>query len=319
MDSALCNQTNSCMYISSVEWDMYPAAYSLFFIVGFPGNCLSLYVAWMLIKSGNNVAVYLTSLSISDLLYTITLPVWIEMALQRSVDENLCIVVNVIMHNSFYVGSGLLCCISVDRYLAVVYPLYFHCIREVRTAAAVSVAVWIVEIVIHISLLHHTGALQASRYLCKQKIPMTQEDANVALVRVVVGFLVPVLIMTFSFQQIMQSLSQSTSILAEERRKVGLLLLSLLLTYVASFLPYQAIMLLRATLEPENCLWAKRLRNAYLVTVAITTLNSTLDPIIYCLINESAKKEIIQAMEKLKAIFKNRKKCSEGRGVKTIS
>lgn len=318
MDSALSNQTNSCMFTSSVERDMYPAAYSLFFIVGFPANCLSLYVTWMLMKNGNNVAVYLISLSISDLLYTITLPVWIEMALQRGVDENLCIIVNVIMHNSFYVGSGLLCCISVDRYLAVVYPLHFHCIREVRTAAVVSVAVWIVEIVIHIFLLHHTGELQASGYLCKQQKPMTKEDSNVALVRVVVGFLVPVLIMTFSFQRIMQSLSQSTSILAEERRKVGLLLLLLLLTYVASFLPYQTIMLLRAILEPENCLWANILRNAYLVTVATTTLNSTLDPIIYCLINESAKKEIIKAMENLKAGFK-RKKCSKGKGVQTVS
>lgn len=45
-----------------------------FFIVGFPVNCLSLYVAWMLMRNGNNTAVYLVNLSISDLLFTICWP-----------------------------------------------------------------------------------------------------------------------------------------------------------------------------------------------------------------------------------------------------
>ncbi|XP_070775893.1 G-protein coupled receptor 4-like [Enoplosus armatus] len=243
MDAAVLNQTNtststSCTVESSVEKHMYPAAYSLFFIVGFPANCLSLYVAWRLIRNGNTMAVYLINLSISDLLYTISLPVWIELALQKPLG-GLCSLVAVIMYNSFYVGSGLLCCISVDRYLAVVYPLHFHWVREVRTAAV----------------------------------------------------------------QIMQSLRESVSILEKERRKVGLLLMFLLVTYIVAFVPYQTVMLLRAILEPGACVWASRLRDPYLVTVATTTINSTLDPIIYCLISENAQKEIRKAVEKGRGVF----------------
>uniref|UniRef100_A0A3Q0S323 G protein-coupled receptor 65 n=1 Tax=Amphilophus citrinellus TaxID=61819 RepID=A0A3Q0S323_AMPCI len=288
---------------------MYPAVYSLFFIVSFPGNCLSLYVAWMLMKKGNNIAVYLVNLSISDLLYTVTLPIWIVQACGTHIGDGLCNLMAVIMYNSFFVGSGLLCCISVDRYLAVVYPLHFDWIRQVRTAALVSIAVWILEIVIHIILLDHMGALQASKYLCNQQIPMTQEDATVALTRVTLSFLVPVFIMTFCYHQIMRSLLQSTSIQAEERRKVGRLLSLLLLAYVVSFLPYQLVMLLRAILEPEACNWTMRLRSPFLVTVATTTLNSMLDPIIYCLINESAKAEIQKTTQKIRRHFMKRKSC----------
>uniref|UniRef100_A0A8P4K1V7 G-protein coupled receptors family 1 profile domain-containing protein n=1 Tax=Dicentrarchus labrax TaxID=13489 RepID=A0A8P4K1V7_DICLA len=251
MDAALLSQTNSstsnsCTVESSVEKNMYPTVYSLFFIVGFPANCLSLYAAWMLMRNGNSTAVYLVNLSISDLLYTISLPVWIELALRRPAG-GLCSLVAVIMYNSFYIGSGLLCCISIDRYLAVVYPLHFHWVREVRTAAVVSIAVWILEIAIHIILLDHTGALQAfsSRHLCVERIPMTREDVHLTLTRVTLGFFVPMIIMTFCFQQIMQSLRQSTSILAQERRKVGLMLFFLLLTYIVAFAPYQTVMLLR--------------------------------------------------------------------------
>ncbi|XP_039993340.1 G-protein coupled receptor 4-like [Xiphias gladius] len=326
MVSALLNQTNSsastsCTVDSSVDKHMYPAAYSLFFVVGFPANCLSLYVAWMLMRKGNNMAVYLVNLSISDLLYTVSLPMWIELALQSPVGGDLCSLGAVIMYNSFYVGSGLLCCISVDRYLAVVYPLHFHRVREVRTAAAVSIAVWALEIVVHIVLLDHTGALQAfsSNYLCEERVPMAQEDANLALIRVSLGFLVPVFIMAFCFHQIMRSLQQNTSILTGERRKVGLLLFSLLLTYIVAFVPYQTVMLLRAILEPGACIWATRLRDPYLVTVATTTINSVLDPIIYCLINESAQKEIRKALEKGRGVFMWRKSLERSYGVQSAS
>ncbi|XP_042356692.1 ovarian cancer G-protein coupled receptor 1-like [Plectropomus leopardus] len=322
MDTALCNKTNisasaSCSMESSAEKLVYPTVYSLFFIVGFPANCLSLYVAWMLMRNGNNMAVYLVNLSISDLLYTITLPVWIKLALRRPVG-GLCSVVAVIMYNSFYVGSGLLCCISADRYLAVVYPLHFHRVREVRTAALVSIAVWTLEIVIHIVLLNHTGALQAfsSRKLCQELGPMTQEDASLAVTRVTLGFLVPVFIMTFCFQQIMRSLRQSTTILTEERRKVGLLLFFLLLTYIVAFLPYQTVMLLRAVLEPRAQPPAAKLTDPYLVTVAMTTINSVLDPIIYCLISESARREIRKALEKCWGVFVRR---NLSKGIQSVS
>ncbi|KAM4724111.1 ovarian cancer G-protein coupled receptor 1-like [Anableps anableps] len=301
MDSTLGQ--NSCSSNSSVEQRMYPTVYSLFFIVGFPANCLSLYVAWMLMLKGNNMAVYLINLSVSDLLYTVTLPVWIGIAQRWSISDNLCSVMYLIMYNSFYVGSGLLCCISVDRYLAVVYPLHFHWVRQVRSAALLSTAVWILEIFVHILLLHHMGELESFKYLCHQQVPIAHRDADVTLVRIVLGFLFPLVVMAFCFQQIMRSLRQSASILEEERRKVGKLLLLLLLIYIVSFVPYQTVMFLRVILEQGECDWAHRLRDPYLVTVATTTLNSTLDPIIYCLINESAKREIWKLMNKGRRSF----------------
>lgn len=293
MNTTFSNGTaENCTVYSSVDQQMYPTAYSLFFIVSFPANLLSLIAAWQLMKKGNGMATYLIFLSVSDLLYAITLPVWIEQALKRDINDGLCSTVNVIMYNSFYVGSGLLCCISVDRYLAIVYPFYFHWVREVCTAVALSTAVCILEVVLHTLLLFHMEALQGSLCLYEQHIPIKPAAALVFLVRIIVGFLIPVIIMSFCFQQIMQSLNQSVSILEEERRRVHLLLLLLLLTYIASFLPYQTVMLLRALLEPGSCKWATQLRGAYFVTSALTTLNSTLDPILYCLINTSARMEI---------------------------
>lgn len=278
----------------TLDWYMYPTAYSLFFIIGFPANCLSLYVAWVLMKRGNNLAVYLINLSVGDLLYILTLPVWIVMALGYTLNDSLCSIIAVVMYNSFYVGSGFLCCISVDRYLAIVFPLHFARVREVRTTVLVSTIVWLVEIVLHVGLLTYTEAIgnfSASR-MCEEPMIMTVTAANVAITRAVLGFLVPVLIMSFCFEEIIRALKKSTSTVVSERRKICRLLFSLLFTYLLAFTPFQVVMFIRGLLEPGNISVAHHLRDYYIVFVATTTINSVLDPILYCLISDSAKTEM---------------------------
>uniref|UniRef100_A0A8C2Q4N5 G-protein coupled receptors family 1 profile domain-containing protein n=1 Tax=Cyprinus carpio TaxID=7962 RepID=A0A8C2Q4N5_CYPCA len=222
----------------SPEWMeqyMYPTAYSLFFIIGFPANCLSLYVAWVLMKKGNNLAVYLINLSVGDLL-----------------------VIAVVMFNSFYMGSGFLCCISVDRYLAIVFPLHFARVREVRTTVLLSVIIWLAVIVLHVSLFTYTETIWnfcASR-MCEEPMIMT------------------------------------ATIIRAERRKICRLLFSLLFTYLLAFMPFQVVMFIRGLLEPGNCSVTHNLRDYYMVFVAMTTINSVLDPILYCLISDSAKTEM---------------------------
>lgn len=138
---------------------------------------------------------------------------------------------------------------------------------------------------------------------------MAQADAHVALTRVVLGFLFPLLIMTFCFHQIVLALRDSASLLAWERRKVSLLLLLLLVTYVVSFAPFQAVMFLRGVLEPGECSVAVKLRDPYMVLVAWTTLNSMLDPIFYCLISQSAKNEMTKVLQLCNRCSSRLKKC----------
>ncbi|KAK2879195.1 hypothetical protein Q8A67_019986 [Cirrhinus molitorella] len=284
----------ACPHGNTVEKYMYPTVYSVFFIIGFPANCLSLYVAWVLMKKGNNLAVYLINLSVGDLLYILTLPVWIMMPLGHAVDNSLCSIIALVMFNSFYVGSGFLCCISMDRYLAIAFPLHFARVREVKTAVLVSAIVWLVEIVLHLGFLAYTEIIWnfSARRMCEEPGIMTGAAANVAITRAVLGFLIPVLIMSFCFEEIIRALKKSTSTVVSERRKICRLLFSLLFTYLLAFTPFQVVMFIRGLTEPGNCSVAQNLRDVYMVFVATTTINSVLDPILYCLISDSAKTEM---------------------------
>ncbi|XP_061118105.1 ovarian cancer G-protein coupled receptor 1-like [Conger conger] len=287
--------SGSCTTEDLVDICMYPSAYSIFFIIGFPANCLSFYVALVLARKGNNLAVYLVNLSFSDLLYTITLPVWIQLALGYPVSDTLCSLITVIMNNSFYVGTSFLCCISVDRYLAVVFPLHYPGAHTVQVASAVSALVWCMELGLHAVLLHHQGALRSfsALRLCEEKMPLRPVDSCVALVRVTLSFLLPLLLMTFCFLKIFLAVQGSTFTQESDRRKIQFLLLLLLLTYTIAFAPFQTVMFLRGIWETDMCSFALRMRDAYMVTFATTTINSVVDPILYCLWSEAAKVEMI--------------------------
>ncbi|KAJ8411837.1 hypothetical protein AAFF_G00154750 [Aldrovandia affinis] len=297
--------SGSCTKEDFVDIYMYPTAYSLFFIVGLPANCMSFYVAFVLARKGNNLAVYLINLSVSDLLYTITLPVWIQLALRYPVSDTLCSLITVIMNNSFYVGTSFLCCISVDRYLAVVFPLYYPQVHTVQTANLVSALVWCMELCLHAGLLCHTGVLysfSASR-LCEEKMPMRLEDSHMALVRVILGFLFPLLLMTFCFLCIFHVVQGSVFTQESDRRKIQSLLLLLLLTYVIAFTPFQTVMFLRGLWEPNMCSFALRMRDSYMVFVATTTINSVVDPILYCLLSEAARAEMNLLLQGFRSRF----------------
>uniref|UniRef100_A0A8C1W3N9 G-protein coupled receptors family 1 profile domain-containing protein n=1 Tax=Cyprinus carpio TaxID=7962 RepID=A0A8C1W3N9_CYPCA len=264
---------------NAVEQYMYPEAYSMFFIIGFPANCLSLYVAWVLMKKGNNLAVYLINLSVGDLLYILTLPIWIMMALGYEVNDSLCSIIAVVMFNSFYVGSGFLCCISMDRYLAIVFPLYFARVREVRTAVLVSSIVWLVEIVLHLGLLIYRQDIwnfSASR-MCEEPMMMSSAAANVAIT---LGFLIPALVVGFCYWRIYSAVKKNQKLESMERRHVFRLLGSILLTLYLCFGPVHIMMVLRIFLE--DCPYPNWLFIGYKVCVLLAMLNCLADPLLYC-------------------------------------
>ncbi|KAK6479004.1 G-protein coupled receptor 4-like [Huso huso] len=262
--------------------------------------------------------VYLVNLCVSDLLYILSLPVWIQNSLRPHVGNTLCSLTYFIMDNSFYIAASFLCCISADRYLAVVYPLYFATLRSVKFAVQMSIVIWVVELSLHIIYLYYEDMLYS---FSDNKPPIPEKVAIVNLIRCLTGFLLPLLLMFFFYMRILKSVFASTGTEDSEKRKIMRLLFLLLMTYFVSFAPYQTIMFLRSIWEPRNCAFAEQMRHPYLLSVALTTLNSVLDPVFYCFVSESAKNEIKKLQQSLKGKLKNMpfKKSPSTSTVHTVS
>ncbi|XP_062873138.1 G-protein coupled receptor 4 [Trichomycterus rosablanca] len=307
----MCNITASCNVDSNIDQFFQPVLYIIVIILGFPTNCMALWAAYLQVRQKNELGVYLINLSVADLLYIATLPLWIDYFLQHDNwihGPESCKLFGFIFYTNIYVSIAFLCCISVDRYLAVAYPLKFAKVRRVKTAVLVSVVVWVIEIVANSAPLFH-DELFADRFnhtFCFEKYPMQDWVAGMNLYRIFLGFLTPWCCMLAAYKGILKAVRSNVSTEQQEKAKIKRLALSLILIVLLCFAPYHVLLLWRSALffsNPCDCRVEENLFAAYHVALALTSLNCVADPILYCFVNEGARNDVSRALATLIAVF----------------
>ncbi|XP_059522115.1 G-protein coupled receptor 4 [Myotis daubentonii] len=287
---------------------LFPPSLYIFVIgVGLPTNCLALWAAYRQVRQRNELGVYLMNLSIADLLYICTLPLWVDYFLHHDNwihGPGSCKLFGFVFYTNIYISIAFLCCISVDRYLAVAHPLRFARLRRVKTAVAVSSVVWATELGANSAPLFH-DELFRDRYnhtFCFEKFPMESWVAWMNLYRALVGFLFPWALMLLSYRGILRAVRGSVSTERQEKTKIKRLALSLIAIVLVCFAPYHVLLLSRSAAHlgrPWDCGLEERVFPAYHSSLAFTSLNCVADPILYCLVNEGTRGDVARALHHL--------------------
>ncbi|CAI7935531.1 G-protein coupled receptor 4, partial [Podarcis lilfordi] len=295
----MCNATLvSCHVDSKIDHLFPPALYIAVITVGLPTNCLALWAAYLQVRQKNELGVYLMNLSVADLLYIATLPLWIDYFLHHDNwihGQQSCKVFGFIFYTNIYISIAFLCCISVDRYLAVAHPLRFARFRRVKTAVAVSATVWAIEIgansapLFHNELFHdqipHGGVGGVDEPLPGlHRVPLPV-DADAVLL-----------------PGILRAVRGNISTERQEKAKIKRLSLSLIVILLFCFAPYHLLLLSRSAVhlsKPCDCGFEETVFVAYHTALAFTSLNCVADPILYCFANEGARGDVAKALSTL--------------------
>ncbi|XP_072351224.1 G-protein coupled receptor 4-like [Scyliorhinus torazame] len=301
MDNVTQSNSN-CSVDTSVESVLVPSMYMASFLVSIPGNCLSIYVACLHVKRDNEIGIYLLNLSVVDILYTLTLPYWFMEYIIVIPNKALYNVLIIVMYSAMYLSPAFLCCISMNRYLAIVHPLRFFGLRTVRATILASSVCWTIQLMFHALLLHRQNFFStfASSLVYVEVYPMKSTLFVEYIARFSAGFCLPLTLLLFCSHRIFKAIEGSITTVKKEKKKIAKLLFQLILVYVISFGPYQIIMLVRSLVEPGNCNFAQKTYTFYKVAFALTGLNCAADPIIYCLLCESAKCDISNFFMRMK-------------------
>ena len=280
--------------------------YSAVLVVGLPANLLTLHLTWLQVSRNNVLGVYLWSLSLCDLTYLLTLPLWAHYVSRGHAwpwSSATCKLTGYIFFNNMYISIFLLCCISCDRYVAVVYSVESRGLRRQRLAALVALAIVLLVAVGHLPVfsMSEGDAAEGDRR-CFEPSPTSPTVMGFNYARFTVGFFIPLMLLMATNRGILVNVQRSTGLRREQKARVRWLAWAVVLLFLVCFAPYHLILLVRAVAfhftQPQDatCLFEEAMYTPYTISLGLSTVNSAINPILYVLSSENIRKELSRGL-----------------------
>lgn len=311
LPSTTVNSTaGHCVTISvSAISDFLMAVYILTFIFGLIFNILTLGPILQQVRRQNILGIFLLCLSISDLVFIITMPLWINYYHQDHhwrLGSISCSIAGFFYYSNMYISIYLLCCISMDRCLVVTYPLRSKTHRTSRYTWIQCAVVYALVSFLHCFVLYYDNLTDAhdednGNDRCYETFPMPSNVVIFNLVRVGVGFVLPLLVLAFSYWKVLVTVGQSPGLSTQAKRKVRLLSFGVIGIFSVCFAPYHILLLIRSLVYYNSsntdqngtyCQFEQTMHFYFSCTLALSSLNCVVDPVLYVLVSNGVQKEL---------------------------
>lgn len=311
------NSTDCVNIEDSAISDFLMSVYIIAFILGLTFNVLTLGPIWQQMRRQNVLGIYLLNLSISDMLFIFTMPLWINYYLRNhnwQLGVPTCSIAGFFYYSNMYISIYLLCCVSVDRCIVVTYPLRPKTHRTMRFAWTQCIVVYVVVVVLHIIVLVYDNLQDAhddnnNKDRCYETYPMKNPIALFNLLRVGIGFLLPLLVLAVSYWRVLAKVGQSPGLSAQAKRKVRLLSYGVIGIFSLCFAPYHILLLMRSLFfyysndtdsKGSYCQFEQKVHFVFSCTLALSSLNSVVDPVLYVLVSNGVQEEVKQCWRRQK-------------------
>lgn len=295
------NNVTFCTIDHTIHQTLFPVVYVVVFVIGLPANCLSLYYGYLQIKAKNELGIYLVNLTVADFLYIFSLPFWLQYVLQHdhwTYNEIMCKICGILLYENIYISIGFLCCISMDRYLALVHPFRFHKLRTMRAALVVSMFIWLKELMTSYIFFEHGEVSKdpESHIVCFEHYPIKSWEHSINYYRFFAGFLFPIFLLLFSYCRILRVIQKSQGTQLKRKLQIKQLVLSTVLIFLVCFGPYHILVVIRSLFE-KNCSFASKVFNVYHFSLLLTSFNCVADPALYCFASENTYKDFVRCKD----------------------
>ncbi|XP_043090169.1 proteinase-activated receptor 1-like [Puntigrus tetrazona] len=278
---------------------LMPSFYIFIILISLPLNALALVAFTCRIREKKPAVIYMSHLACVDLLFTLLLPLKIHYQLNSSdwvFGEALCRVISAAYYCYMYCSILLMMCMSVDRLLAVVFPIASLTWRSTRKATCVCVLVWLLALAGTVPLLAITQTFKIKDVgiTCHDVLYHTQLYAYLFSILSCLYFLLPLVVTIVSYSTIIYVLSTKNDNLStsysDRRRKAVIMAIAVLMEFVLCFAPTNGILLYHCVRLVSG--GSSEEGKYYLIAVCLGSASVFLDPLLYYYGSSQCRKQI---------------------------
>ncbi|XP_073505384.1 proteinase-activated receptor 4-like [Phyllobates terribilis] len=278
LDNEIQEQLNSIITTRVV-----PTIYTVVFFLGLPANGIALWVLTFRAKKIPSTML-LINLAVADLLFMLALPFKITYYFMENnwiFGETLCRIVTAVFYGNMYCSVLFLMAISIDRYIGLVHPFRSKSLRDWRCSTSASIGIWLVAIA---AVSVFAFVPQTKCFDKPHRITCNDVWASCSgyewyrlyfLGLFVVGFAIPSVVTLLCYALVLVSLAKKKE---SYKRAIGLISLVLIM-FIFCFTPSNILLVFHYL--AKNWEYHNQLYLWYVLALALTSLNSCIDPFIY--------------------------------------
>ncbi|KAM7368670.1 hypothetical protein PAMP_012983 [Pampus punctatissimus] len=297
---------------SPVSTVLMPSFYTLVCLISVPINICAVMAFARQIRPKKPAVIYMLNLACADLLFAVMLPFKISYHFGGNnwiFGPLMCRLVTAAFYWNMYCSVLLITCISVDRLLAVVYPINSLTWRSPRNAMIACVTMWILSFVGSVPLLLSNQTVhlrQLNITTCHDVNHMSEQMRYYKIYFITLCctlFFLPLLIMLVSYARVIWSLSRvPRGVPGRSRRRMRAVVMALtvLVIFVLCFMPTNCLLIVHYLQLNEGIKESQEAPDGsyavYLVFLCLGSLNCLLDPLVYYFGSSQCQRQLTRVL-----------------------
>ncbi|CAM4699500.1 unnamed protein product [Leuciscus chuanchicus] len=300
----VCNQDSS-MHFDSI---FIPVLYSLVLVVGLVGNGLVLVILWKKRQSLNVTDIFILHLSLADTLLVLTLPFWAVEAVNGWIfGTALCKLNGALFKINFYCGIFMLSCISLDRFLSIVYAVQMYSRKKPMVTHCCCLMVWLFCILLSIPdwifLVDFEDSRRQDKIECVPFYPSDDWRLYSRLLYHILGFVFPAIMMLFCYSCILLRLRRGSQ--GMQKKRAIRVIIALVLAFFISWTPYNITLIVDTMKNNEtisnqtSCGSTTALDVALTATSTLGYLHCCINPMLYAFVGVKFRQHLLDMLRPL--------------------
>ncbi|XP_071482513.1 somatostatin receptor type 2-like [Diadema antillarum] len=242
--------------------------------------------------------IYILNLAIMDFMFVLTLPFQGVQAssLHWPFGRLMCKLVTGYDSVNMFASVFTLSFMSVDRYVAVVYPISSIRYRTKTKTRIFCCLVWFSAILLALPSWLYQDIDESGEHCYTANIKTDAEVYFYCYFNVMLGFILPLLVILTAYTALLYKMlrsnlplrSDGASAAQRASKRVSILTISVIVVFFICWMPYHAMQIAFAIDVPKS----KALRVSYSFIVCWCYSNSCFNPLVYTFIGENFKKNL---------------------------